>query len=483
VRGFRGLAVHTVDGRDYFAARAVGADAIARIRAGQGPGLIHATVTRPYSHSAADTQSKYRSAEELADETDHDPITLLERELLAAGVVTADDVARIRAEVAAEVLAATDEALVAPGPDPATVLTNVWAIPRIPDPPPLPAVAEGTELVAMGEAIRRTLFEQMAADERIRVFGEDVADAPDDLLGTVEGKGGVFGTTAGLQREFGIARCYNTPLAEVNIVGRAVGQGIRGLKPCPEIQFFDYIWTAMQQIKTEAATLRWRSNGRYSAPMVLRVPIGGYLTGGAIWHSQSGESIFTHIPGLIVVFPSRAADAAGLLRAAFRCDDPVMFLEHKHLLRQPYTRDPFPGPDHVIPLGRAAVARPGTDLTLVTWGATVERSLRACAELAEEGWSVEVIDLRTLAPWDRDAVAASVRRTSRLLVVHEDVLTGGFGGEVSAWAAEELFGDLDAPIGRVGALDCHVGYAPVLEQAILPQVDDVVVAARKVLEY
>jgi 2-oxoisovalerate dehydrogenase E1 component len=485
VLGFRGLAIHSVDGRDYFAAREVGAEAIARVRAGEGPGLIHARVTRPYSHSAADTQSKYRPPEELLDEAEHDPILLLERELLDGGVLTTADVARIRAEVAAEILAATDEALAAPLPTPESALQHVWAIPAIPDPAPLPAAGEpgAGEVVAMGEAIRRTLFEQMEADERIRVFGEDVADAPDDLLGTVEGKGGVFGTTHGLQRRFGIARCYNTPLAEANIVGRAVGQAIRGLRPCPEIQFFDYIWTAMQQIKTEAATLRWRSNGRFSAPLVLRVAIGGYLQGGAIWHSQSGESIFAHVPGLIVVFPSRAADAAGLLRAAFRCEDPVMFLEHKHLLRQPYTRDPFPPPDHVVPLGRAAVVRPGTDLTIVSWGATVERSRLAAEQLAEEGWEVELVDLRTIAPWDRDTIAESVRKTSRLLVVHEDILTGGFGGEVAAWAAEALFTELDAPIGRVGALDSHVGYSPVLEDTILPQVADVLAGARRILEF
>jgi 2-oxoisovalerate dehydrogenase E1 component len=315
------------------------------------------------------------------------------------------------------------------------------------------------------------------------VFGEDVADAPDELMGEVEGKGGVFGTTLGLQRSFGIARCFNTPLAEANIVGRAVGQALRGLHPSPEIQFFDYIWPAMQQIKSEAATLRWRSNGSFTCPMVLRVPIGGYLTGGSIWHSQSGESIFAHIPGLVVVMPSRARDAVGLLRAAFLAEDPVLFLEHKHLLRQRYTTDPYPPADYLVAFGKGDVRRRGDDLTIVSWGAMVQKSLVAAETLATEGCEIEVIDLRSIQPWDHDIVAESVQRTHRLLVVHEDILTAGFGGEIAAWAAEHLFTDLDAPVLRVGALDCHVPYAPEMEQAVLPQVDDVERAARKILAF
>ena len=301
----------------------------------------------------------------------------------------------------------------------------------------------------LGEAIRRTLHELLAADERIRVFGEDVADAREAVLAEVEGKGGVFGTTHGLQRDFGQARCFNTPLSEANIIGRAVGQGLRGLRPAPEIQFFDYIWPAMTQIKSEAATIRWRSNGAFTCPMVVRVPIGGYLTGGSIWHSQCGESDLRPRPRAAHRRSRRAPPTRPACCAtAFRCEDPVLFLEHKHLLRQPYTADPFPAADYVIPFGRGAIRRPGDDLTLVTWGATVEKSLAAADRVAEDGRprGRGHRPAHASRPWDHEIVAESVATTHRLLVVHEDALTGGFGGEVAAWAGEHCFGDLDAPV-------------------------------------
>ena len=491
VSGFRGLAVHRVDGTDYFACRSLAAAATARVRADEGPCLIHATVTRPYSHSSQDTQSKYRSSDELAEEATRDPILRLERELTGAGILTSAEASEIRDGVRLLVASIAREVLGAGRPDPATVTDHVVALPAIPEPkltaaPRSPTGAEGEEdpkLVGMGEAIRLVLFEQMRSDERIRVFGQDVADASEDIIDFVEGKGGVFGTTRGLQREFGTTRCYNAPLAEANIIGRGIGQALRGLRPCAEIQFFDYIWPAMQQIQAEAATTRWRSEGRFTVPLVIRVAIGGYLTGGAIWHSQCGESIFAHVPGLIIVMPSRASDAAGLLRTAFRCEDPVMFLEHKHLLRQKYARDPVTPADYLIPLGRAATVRRGSDLTIVTWGATVQKSLEAAEQLADDAVSVEVVDLRSLIPWDKEAVASSVAGTSRLLVVHEDVLTSGFGAEVAAFAGEACFADLDAPISRVGAADTFIPYEPTLEQAILPQTQGIVTAARALLAY
>lgn len=478
VRGFRGLHVVRIDGRDYFQVRKKGADAIAHARLGVGPVLIHATVTRPYSHSLSDDQKKYRPPDELDDEQVHDPIVLLERKLIRRGALTKADVERLREETRAEVRAAAERALAAPRPEPSSALDHVFGPPVVVDVPPDPVVPDGAEPVTFGEAIRLTLHEGMAADERIRVFGEDVADADPDVLDEVPGKGGVFGITFGLQRAYGEARCFNTPLAEANIVGRAIGQAIRGLRPVPEIQFFDYIWPAMNQLSQEGATVRWRSNGAFSCPMVVRVAIGGYLTGGAIWHSHCGESIFAHTPGIMIAYPSRARDAAGLLRTALAGDDPVLFCEHKHLYRQGYNRDPLPPPDWRLPFGRGTYVTRGDRATVVTWGATVRRAEQAALALhldgaTADGPGIEIVDLRTIVPWDRDIVAESVRRTGRVLVLHEDTMTAGFGAEVAAFVADACFEYLAAPVLRLAAPDVPVAYEPGLEAAILPQVDDI----------
>jgi 2-oxoisovalerate dehydrogenase E1 component len=487
VRGFPNLRVSEADGTDFLASYTAMAEAVAHCRSGRGPALVHATVIRPYSHSLSDDERLYKTAAEREAEAARDPVLKFPDHLVKEGVLDRYALQLIVHEIDQQIQRATEAALAAPAPAPETALDHLYS-------PEVDITSDEFSTAprfsgdprTMVDEINATLHEEMRREPRIVVFGEDVADCSrEQNLSEVKGKGGVFKATYGLQRAFGSDRCFNTPLAEAAIVGRAIGMATRGLKPVAEIQFFDYIWPAMMQIRNELAMLRWRSNGGFSAPGVIRVAIGGYLNGGAVYHSQSGEVIFTHIPGLRVAFPSNALDACGLLRTALRGDDPVLFLEHKRLYREPYNRASHPGPEFTIPFGRANIVKSGHSLTLVTYGMLVQKSLLAAAyiERRRQNVSIEVIDLRTLAPFDWDCIARSIAKTSRILIAHEDCLSFGYGAEISARIARELFSSLDAPVGRIGALDTWVGYNPQLEDAILPQTEDIVREAEAILDY
>ena len=484
-KSFPNLHVAECDGTDPLESYAVCKEAIRYVRDRRGPALVHASVTRPYSHSLSDDEKLYKSPEEREAEAHRDPLSKFSLFLIREGLMDQKEIEALEAEVDREVREAADQALGAEPPEVSSILTNVYS-PSV-DPTSAEFAAEPKAQGApktMVEMVAATLQDEMGRDERILVFGEDVADASrEEALREVKGKGGVFKATAGLQRKYGADRVFNTPLAEASIVGRAIGMATRGLKPVAEIQFFDYIWPAMMQIRDELCVMRWRSNGNFKAPVVLRVAIGGYLTGGAVYHSQSGESIFTHCPGLRVVMPSTALDVAGLLRTAIRCDDPVMFLEHKHLYRQPYNRAEYPGADYTVPFGKARVVKEGSQVSIITYGALVHRAEVAAAALDREGISVEIVDLRSLSPYDWEAIRGTVQKNHRVIVAYEDMLSWGYGAEIAARIAEELFDQLDAPVKRVAAMDTFCAYQPKLEDAILPQTDDLATAVRQLLAY
>jgi len=496
VSGFPNFHFEEVDGTDPVASYAAFARAAQYCRQGHGPAFVHAHVIRPYSHSLSDDERLYRPDVERERDAARDPVTRTQMFLLREGILDEKGITQLEKQVDEELQIAVDQALEALPPAPETIMKYLYS----PDVDPTatvfstpaaesPAAADGKKPAAktMADLINATLRDEMKRDERILIFGEDVADCSrEEYLKRklVKGKGGVFKLTFGLQNEFGPDRVFNSPLAEAAIVGRATGMATRGLKPVVEIQFFDYIWPAMMQIRDELTVIRWRSNNGFSCPVVIRVAIGGYLTGGAIYHSQCGESIFTHMPGLRVVFPSNALDAAGLLRTAIRCDDPVLFLEHKRLYRETYGRAPYPGPDYMIPFGKAKIVHPGTDLTVITYGAVVPRALQAAQKLEREsGVKVELIDLRCLNPFDWDAIVTSVEKTNRVLVAYEDSLSWGYGAEIAARIADQMFDKLDAPVRRVAAADTFVAYQPILEDAILPQANDLFRAMKELAEY
>ena len=488
VRGFPDLLIEECDGCDPIAAYETVSRAVQYCRERKGPALVHAKVIRPYSHSLSDDEVMYRPPEEREADAQRDPVTRFPATLIADGIATQEEIAAIEADVAAEVDAAADVALASPQPPVETALHYIYS----PDVDPTSEQFDTEDdpqftgdPTTMVDLLNACMRDEMTRDPRIVMFGEDVADVSrEQNLEKVKGKGGVFKVTWGLQKRFGSDRVYNSPLAEANIVGRAIGLATRGLKPVVEIQFFDYIWPAFMQIRDELSNIRWRSNNAFSSPVVIRTTYGGYLKGGAPYHSQTGASMFTHTPGLRVICPSTALDANGLLRTAIRCDDPVIFLEHKHLYRQTYNKAPYPGPNFMIPFGKAKVVREGRDLTLVTYGATVQRSLVAAKDMEDaHGISTEVIDLRSLSPVDWETISASVQKTNRVIVAHEDARSWGYGAELAARIADELFVWLDAPVRRVASLDSFVAYAPQLEDHILPQSADLAAAIRELAAF
>jgi len=485
---FPNLYVDDMDGCDPLLSYDVLATAAAYCRARKGPALIHADVIRPYSHSLSDDEGHYKPEWEREEEAKRDPLVTFPAKLIADGVASDAEIEKIGAEVDEDIELATEVALAAPQPAADTIYQYVYS----PDVDPTSDAFDTEDTpqfegnpTTMVDLLNKCLGDEMRRNPRIVMFGEDIADVSrDEHIEDVKGKGGVFKVTWGLQKKFGADRVFNSPLAEANIVGRAVGLATRGIKPVVEIQFFDYIWPAYHQIRNELALLRWRSNNAFSCPVVIRVTYGGYLRGGAIYHSQTGASLFTHIPGLRVVCPATALDANGLLRTAIRCDDPVMFFEHKHLYRQTYNKSAYPGPDFMIPFGKAKVVREGSDVTVITYGAVVQRSIVAAKELEEsEGISVEVIDLRSLAPVDWETIAESVRKTSKVLVAYEDSLSWGYGAELAARIGDELYAWLDAPVRRLASTDTFVAYAPELEDVILPQAADVRAAVKELAAF
>jgi 2-oxoisovalerate dehydrogenase E1 component len=488
VVGFPDLYIQNVDGTDPLASYAAFKNAVDYCRARKGPAFIRGTVIRPYSHSLSDDEKLYRPDEEREADAAIDPIKTYAEFLMTEGIASSEQLEALRKEIDAEINKAADIAIETPQPAPETALRNVFSPDIDPTDRQLFDTEDGAELSGnagtMVDLINRCMHEEMERDPRILVFGEDVADCSrEEYLERLKGKGGVFKVTANLQRKFGGARVFNSPLAEANIVGRAVGLSIRGLKPVVEIQFFDYIFPAFHQIRNEVAVTRWRSDGDTKCPMVMRVPVGGYLKGGAVYHSQSGTTLFSHTPGLMIVYPSNALDANGLLRTAIRCDDPVLFLEHKHLYRQVYNKSQYPSSEFLIPFGKAKTVREGKDISIITFGALVERSNQAAKRLEQQGISVEIIDLRTLVPYDWEAIAESVKKTSRVIVAHEDPISYGYGAEIAARISDELFEYLDAPVKRVGATDTFVAYAPQVEDFILPQSEDVEKAVQDLMKY
>ena len=470
--GYPNLERFRVDGTDFAASYRAARDAVSHARSGKGPSLIEADVVRLFPHSSSDDAKKYIEAEELEQYRRRDPLPKLEKALLDAGIISDTGLEELKAEVKKEVDEAAERAEAEPSPSPETAERNVFSPNVIVRTETEKHSASNGKNVVMVDAINHALHEEMKLNPKMLVYGEDVAGS----------KGGVFTATKGLTAEFGEERVFNSQLAEASILGTGIGLAIRGFKPVVEIQFGDYIWPSFMQFKDELVQLRYRSDGNFSCPVVVRVAVGGYIRGG-LYHSQSIEGFFAHMPGLWIAMPSNAADAKGLLKTACREENPVLFCEHKGLYRQGFASSPEPDENYLLPFGLAKIKREGADITVVTWGMMVQRTLESAKKMESHGVSVEVIDLRTICPWDKETVLASVKKTGKVLIVHEDTLTGGFGAEIGSVIAEECFTWLDGPIMRVAAKDAPIPFAPTLESVILPQESDITSALERLAAF
>ena len=467
--GYKNLSRYDVNGTDYFETNLAFKQAVERARKGKGPSLIVSNVVRLLPHSSSDDQRKYRTENDLAEDRKRDPLTVLKDQCIQDKIISKKEFEKVRNEIETQVDSDAEWADAQDHPDVDTVLEHIYSVDTAVDEPEINAIAEKIVIV---DAINHALKEEMVHNDKMVIYGQDIADP----------KGGVFTATKGLSDDFGSDRVFNSPLAESSIVGTAIGMAVAGYKPVVEIQFGDYIWTAMMQIRNELATMRYRSNNDWACPVVIRVPVGGYIHG-ALYHSQSIDGFFIHIPGIYLAYPSNAADAKGLLKMACRMNDPVIFMEHKGLYRQGYATTEEPGEDYVLPFGKVRVVAEGEELTIITWGAMVQKSLEAVTELGLQEGTVEIIDLRTLNPLDLVAIETSLKKTGKALVIYEDNLTNGPGAEISALIADRYFEFLDGPVRRVATKDSPVPYNWFLEEKVLPQTSDIAEAIKELLEY
>jgi 2-oxoisovalerate dehydrogenase E1 component len=470
--GFEGLHRYHIDGTNFMESYATAKEAVRLARAGEGPSLIYADVVRLRSHSASDMQEKYRNKEEIEQDRLKDPIVRMERFLIEKKILSESEISEIRKELVDSVAQTAEEVYKEPNPDAANIEKYLFCPPEEQTKIKYEASIPSGAPIVMVDAINHALHEEMEKNTSMIIYGEDIEDA----------KGGVFSATKGLSTKYGTKRVFNSPLAEASIVGTAVGAALTGLKPVIEIQFADYIYPAMMQIRNELAMYRYRSNNMNSCPVTIRVACGGYI-GGGHYHSQNIEVLFAKTPGIYIAYPSNAADAKGLLKTACQLKDPVMFLEHKFLYRQGYAKSPEPDADYYIPFGKASIKKEGNDLTIVTYGAMVEKALRASRELEKKGYGVEVIDIRTIVPFDIETVLKSVKKTGKVIVFHEDTKFLGFGAEIASEIAEKAFEYLDAPVKRVAGLHIHIPFHPNLEKTALPQDDWILKASEELLSY